>query len=301
MKSLALDLDSGKLSRWAGDPRTFQGISDVFGDIYTLRVHLYRSSGGAVPTVSLQFLVKKPQRRDATALWKLSTFNRVPSFARKDTVTYVGQVNVTGAAYRNALKLDASSGNDLPKADFLGIFRAVSSGETIEAEFSYELRNSGYRLADADFTGIYVGVSDTGGILVRNTDRNEWRELVVTGDDGSESFTLGDAVLGPVTTLTGLSDDFVRVNNGVLQIKNDNTGNWVSVILRGANGTTIALGENPAVGFSLSSSRYKVAAATGRLLLRNLNTGNWHEARIQDVGGENVLALGTEYEDATNL
>lgn len=301
MRSLALDLDSGKLSRWTGDARPFEGMSDVYGDIYTLRVHLYRSGGGAVPTVSLQLLVKKPQRRDAAALWKLSTFNRVPSFTRKDAVTYVGQVSATGAAYRSALKLDASPGNDLPKVDFFAVLRVVTSGETVEAEFDYELRNSGYRLADADFTGVYVGVSDTGGILVRNADGNEWRELVVTGEGGSETFSLGDPVLGPVSDLAGLSDDFVRVNNGVLQIKNDNTSNWVNVILRGTNGTTIALGETPQVGFTLSSSRYKVAAATGRLLLRNLNTGNWHEARIQDVGGTNVLALGNEYEDATNL
>jgi hypothetical protein len=91
------------------------------------------------------------------------------------------------------------------------------------------------------------------------------------------------------------------VNNGILQIKNDTTGDWVNVILRGANGTTIALGETPAVGFSLSTDRYKVASSTGRLLLRNFDTGNWHEARIQTVGGNNVLALGTEYEDSTNL
>ena len=301
MRSLALDLDSGKLSRWTGDSRPFQGMSDVFGDIYTLRVHLYRSGGGAIPSASLLFLVKKPRRRDAAATWKMSTFNRVPSFTRKDATTYVGQVSVSGAAYREALKLDASAGNDLPKFDFLGVIRAVSSGEIVEAEFNYELRNGAYRLADADFSGVYVGVSDTGGILVRNLDKNEWRELVVTGDDGSETFTLGEAVLGPVTTLDDLSDDYVRVDNGVLQIKNDNTNSWVNVLLRGANGTTISLGEVPGVGFTLSSDRYKVAASNGRLLLRNLNTGNWHEARVQQVGGENVLALGTEYEDATNL
>lgn len=301
MRSLALDLDSGKLSRWTGDPRPFEGMSDVYGDIYTLRVHLYRSGGGAIPSASLQLLVKKPQRRDAAALWKLSTFNRVPSFTRKDTVTYVGQVSATGATYRSALKLDASPGNDLPKADFLGVVRVVTSSETVESEFSYELRNSGYRLADADFTGVYVGVSDTGGILVRNADGNQWRELVVTGDNGNESFTLGEPVLGPVSTLAGLADDYVRVNNGVLQIKNDDTSNWVSVLLRASDGSVISLGDTPEVGFSLSSDRYKVAAATGRLLLRNLNTGNWHEARIQNVEGENVLNLGNEYEDSANL
>ena len=301
MKSLALDLDSGRLSRWADDPRDLLTWSDRYGDIYTLRVHLYRSGGGSVPSVSLQFLVKKPRRRDAAALWKLATFSRVPSFARKDTATYVVQVSVTGASYRDALKLDASPGNDLPEAGLLGIIRAVSSGEIIEAEFEYEIQNSGYRLADADFSEVYVGVSDTGGLLVRNIDKNEWRELVVTGDNGSETFTLGGAVLGPVATLDGLSDDYIRVNNGVLQIKNDDNGEWVNVLLRGANGTTIALGETPSVGFSLSDSRYKVAAATGRLLLRNLDTGNWHEARIQEIGEQNVLALGNEYEDTTNL
>jgi hypothetical protein len=301
MKSLALDLDSGRLSRWTGDPRSFGVLSDVYGDIYTLRVHLYRSGGSAVPSVSLQFLVKKPHRRDVAALWKLNTFNRVPSFTRKDTSTYVGQVSVTGASYRDALKLDASPGNDLPKADFLGIIRVVSSGETLEAEFEYEIKNSGYRLADADFSGVYVGVSDTGGLLVRNIDADEWRELVVTGDNGNETFTLGGSVLGPVATLDGLSDDYIRVSNGVLQIKNDDNGDWVNVLLRGTNGTTIALGETPGVGFSLNNDRYKIAASTGRLLVRNLDTGNWHEARIQEVGGQNVLALGNEYEDSTNL
>lgn len=301
MKNLAIDLDSGKISRWTNDPLTFEGISDIYGDVYTLRVHLYRSGGGTISTAAIQLLVKRTQRRDAVALWKLTTFSRLPSFARKDSTTYVGQVNVTGSAYRDALKLDASPGNDIQKADFLGILRVVTPSEIVEAQFDYELLNSGYRLSDGNYAGVYVGVSENGGILVKNTDTNEWQELLVSGDNGNETFTLGDPVLGPITTLADLSDDFVRVNNGILQIKNDDTSNWINVILKGANGSTITLNETPAVGFTLSTDRYKVAAATGRLLLRNLNTGNWHEARIQDVGGDNVLALGNEYEDATNL
>lgn len=60
MKTLALDLDSGKLARWVGDPRPFPGWSDRYGDLYTLRVHVYRGSGGRVPSCELRLLVKEP-------------------------------------------------------------------------------------------------------------------------------------------------------------------------------------------------------------------------------------------------
>jgi hypothetical protein len=296
MKSLALDLDSGRLSRWVGDPRDFDGWSDRYGDLYTLRVHVYSGSGGKVPSCSLQFLVKKPRRRDVKALWDLGTFSRVPSMLAPNFATYVGQVSATGETYRNALKLDAAPGNDLPKADFLGILRAVTTSGVVEAEFDYELVNSGYRLADINIGALYVGLSDTGGILVRNVDGIEWRELVVTGSGNSTSFLLGETILGPVDTLT-VNDDFVRIENGILQIKNDDNNNWVNILLRGAGGTTLALGETPPVGFTLSNDRFQVSN-DGRLLLRNLTTGNWHEARVQLSGGTNILALGNEYDDS---
>lgn len=295
MKSLALDLDSGRLSRWPGDPRGFPLWSDRYGDLYTLRVHVYKSSGGKIPACSIQLLVKKPRRRDAKALWDLAVFYRVPNFITPSSLAYVGQVDVTGQAYRDALKLDASPGTDLPKADFTAILRVVTGDSVTEAEFDYELINSGYRLADADFGAVYVGLSDTGGILVRNSDTDEWRELNIVGSGANTTFSLGETVFGPVDTLT-LSDDFVRIQNGILQIKNDDDSSWVNIILRGTNGGTLALGETPPVGFTLSNDRYKVAD-DGRLLLRNLTTGNWHEARVQLSDGDNVLALGTEYDD----
>jgi len=295
MKSLALDLDSGKLSRWPGDPRELTTWTDRYGDLYTLRVQVYKSGGGKVPSCSLQLLVKKPRRRDVKALWDLGTFSRVPSFITPSSSTYVGQVDATGSTYRDALKLDAAPGNDLPKAEFVATLRVVTSDTIIEAEFDYELINSGYRLADAAATSAYIGLSDTGGLLIRNADTNEWRELTVVGEGNETSFALGETVLGPIDTVS-ISDDFVRIQNGVLQIKNDDDSTWVNVILRGAGGGTLALGETPPVGFSLSNDRYKVAN-DGRLLIRNLTTGNWHEARVQLAGGVNILALGTEYDD----
>jgi hypothetical protein len=295
MKSLALDLDSGKLSRWADNPRGLDKWTDRYGDMYTIRIHVYRSSGGKIPTTSLQVLIKRLRRRDAKAIWSLDTFTRVPGTITPSSVTYVGQMDVTGAAYREALKLDASPGNDLPKVDLLGVVRAVTPTDVIEAEFPYELLNSGYRIVDADFGAVYVGLSDTGGILVRNADTNEWRELNILGEGNEASFFLGEATLGPVETLT-LSDDHVRVQNGILQIKNDTDSTWVNVILRGTGNSTLALGETPPVGFTLSDDRFKVAA-DGRLLLRNLTTGNWHEARVLLSSGANTLALGTEYDD----
>jgi hypothetical protein len=295
MKSLALDLDSGRLSRWLGDPRDFPGWQDRYGDLYTLRVQVYKSGGGKVPSCSLQLLIKKPRRRDARALWDLGTFSRVPNFITPSSLVYVGQVDATGQAYRDALKLDAAPGNDLPKADFVATLRAVTSDTILEAEFNYELINSGYRLADAAATSAYIGLSDTGGLLIRNADTNEWRELSVVGEGNETSFSLGETVLGPSDTLS-ISDDFVRIQNGILQIKNDSDSSWVNVILRGTGGGTLALGETPPVGFTLSNDRYKVAD-DGRLLIRNLTTGNWHEARVLLSGGTNILALGTEYDD----
>ena len=296
MKSLALDLDSGRLSRWVGDQREFAGWSDRYGDLYTLRVHVYKSGGGKVPSCSLQLLIKKPRRRDVKALWDLGTFSRVPSFITPTSLTYVGQVDATGQAYRDALKLDAAPGNDLPKADFIATLRAVTTDTTVEAEFGYELVNSGYRLSDASLTSSYIGLSDTGGLLIRNADTNEWRELIVLGEGNETSFALGETVLGPVDAIT-ISDDFVRIQNGILQLKNDDNGSWVNVILRGAGGGTLALGETPPVGFTLSNDRYKVAD-DGRLLIRNLTTGNWHEARVQLANNTNILALGTQYNDS---
>lgn len=296
MKSLALDLDSGRLSRWIGDPQAFAGWSDRYGDLYTLRVRVYRSGGGKVPATSVQFLVKKTQRRDAKALWDLGTFTRVPSFNLPSSAEYVGQVSASGQSYREALKLDAAPGNDLPSADFLGILRAVTADRVVEAEFDYELVNSGYRLADTDLGELYVGLSDSGSILVRNIDRDEWRELIVLGFDGQASFALGETVLGPVNTVS-LNDDYVRIQDGILQIKNDDNSQWVNVLLRGRGASTWALGENPPVGFKLSTDRYRVSSG-GRLLLRNLNTGNWHEARVELTGGVNTLVLGAEYDDS---
>jgi len=295
MKSLALDLDSGKLSRWADNPRSLEKWTDRYGDMYALRVQVYRGGGGVIPAVSLQMLIKRPRRRDAKALWELADFSRVPGTITPSAVTYVGQMNVTGTPYREALKLDSSPGNDLPKVDLLGIVRAVTPSDIIESEFSYELLNSGYRTVDGDFGAVYVGISDAGGILVRNVDKDEWRELNIVGTGANTSFSLGEAALGPVSTLT-LSDGYVRVQNGILQIKNDTNSQWVNVILRGAGNSTLALGEVPSVGFTLSEDRFKVAN-DGRLLLRNLTTGNWHEARVLLSGGVNTLALGTEYDD----
>lgn len=298
MKSLAIDLDSGKLSRWVDDPRPFAGWSDKYGDQYTMRVAIYRSGGGRVGDTSLKFLVKKPRRRDVAAIWSLSSFSRVPSLNTSGIVSYEGQVSVTGTAYESALRLNASPGEDISSAQFLGIIQASTTSYITEVEFDYTIVNSGYRLADADFTGLYVGISENNGLLVRNVDGPEWRELVVTGEGAELSFSLGDPVLGPVNEITSLSDDYVRINNGILQIKNDDDGNWVNVLLRGQNGVTISLGETPPVGFTLSEDRYKVDLPTGRLLLRNLTTGNWHEARVLLSGGTNVLALGTEYDDS---
>ena len=296
MKSLALDLDSGRLSRWVGDPRDFEGWTDRYGELYTLRIRVCRSGGGKVPSTALQFLVKKPQRRDVKALWDLATFTRVPSFTTPSVAEYAGQVSAAGLPYREALKLDASPGNDLPKAEFLGILRAVTPQGAIEAEFSYELLNSGYRLADIDQGAVYVVLSDSGSILVRSIDRDEWRELITLGYDGQASFALGETVLGPVNTVA-LNSDYVRVQDGILQIKNDNNSSWVNVLVRGRGASTLSLGETPPVGFKLSDDRYRVSDS-GRLLLRNLNTGNWHEARVQLSGGVNTLVLGTEYDDS---
>lgn len=296
MKSLAIDLDSGKLSRWIDDPRPFSTWSDKYGDQYTLRVAVYRSGGGRVTDTAVKFLVKKPRRRDVAALWSLNSFSRVPSFSSSGVVFYDGQVSVTGTTYRESLKLDAGPGNDLPSADFLGIIQLSTSSYITEVEFNYTLVNSGYRVTDMDLAGLYVGVSYDNGLLVRNVDGNDWRELVVTGEDGSFTFSLGDAVLGPVNEITSLSDDFVRINNGILQIKNDDTGVWVNVLLRGIDGTTISLGDTPPVGFTLTSNRYKVDLTTGRLLLRNITTGNWHEARVSG-NPDNQLALGDEFVD----
>jgi hypothetical protein len=296
MKSLAIDLDSGKLSRWIDDPRPFSTWSDKYGDQYTLRVAVYRSGGGRVTDTAVKFLVKKPRRRDVAALWSLNSFSRVPSFSSSGVVFYDGQVSVTGTTYRESLKLDAGPGNDLPSADFLGIIQLSTSSYITEVEFNYTLVNSGYRVTDMDLAGLYVGVSYDNGLLVRNVDGNDWRELVVTGEDGSFTFSLGDAVLGPVNEITSLSDDFVRINNGILQIKNDDTGVWVNVLLRGIDGTTISLGDTPPVGFTLTSNRYKVDLTTGRLLLRNITTGNWHEARVSG-NPNNQLALGDEFVD----
>jgi hypothetical protein len=297
MKSLAIDLDSGKLSRWIDDPRPFSTWSDKYGDQYTLRVAVYRSGGGRVTDTAVKFLVKKPRRRDVAALWSLNSFSRVPSFSSSGVVFYDGQVSVTGTTYRESLKLDAGPGNDLPSADFLGIIQLSTSSYVTEIEFNYMLVNSGYRLVDTDFSGLYVGISDDNGLLVRNIDGPEWRELVVTGEEGDFTFSLGGAVLGPVNEITSLSDDYVRINNGVLQIKNDDTGAWINVLLRGTDGTTISLGDTPPVGFTLSTNRYKVDLTTGRLLLRNLTTGNWHEARVTGTPN-NELALGSEFTDA---
>jgi hypothetical protein len=296
MKTLALDLDSGKLSRWVGDSRPFPGWSDRYGDLYTLRVHVYSGTGRKIPPCSLQLLIKRPRRRDVKAIWDLASFSRVPSMIAPNFATYVGQVSATGQAYRDALKLDASPGNDLPKVDLLAVLRAVTTNAVAEAEFNYELVNSGYRLSDTNIGALYVGLSDTGGILVRNVDGNEWRELAVTGSGASVSFTLGETILGPIDTLT-VNDDFVRIQNGILQVKNDDNNNWVNVLLRGPDGASLSLGDTPPVGFTLSNDRFKVSN-DGRLLLRNLTTGNWHEARVQLVNNTNILALGTEYDDS---
>lgn len=296
MKSLSVDLDSGKLSRWINDPRPFPAWVDKYGDQYTLRVAVYRSGGGRVQDTSLKFLVKRPHRRDVKALWSLTAFTRTADYNTPGVAFYAAQVSVTGATYREALKLDASVGNDLPSANFLGIIQASTPSYLTEVEFDYTLVNSGYRLADVSFSGVYVGISDTNGLLVKNIDSTEWRELVVTGTGGNETFSLGDPVLGPTTEITSLSDDYVRLTNGVLQIKNDDTGEWINVLLRGTNGTTISLGDTPPVGFSLSENRYKVDLSTGRLLLRNLTTGNWHEARVAG-SVTNELALGAEIVD----
>ena len=94
-----------------------------------------------------------------------------------------------------------------------------------------------------------------------------------------------------------LNSDYVRVQDGILQIKNDNNSSWVNVLVRGRGASTLSLGETPPVGFKLSDDRYRVSDS-GRLLLRNLNTGNWHEARVQLSGGVNTLVLGTEYDDS---
>lgn len=148
MKTLALDLDSGKLARWVGDPRLFAGWSDRYGDLYTLRVHVYRGSGGQVPPCDLRLLIKRTRRRDAKALWDLGSFSRVPSMVAPNFATYVGQVSVTGQAYQQALKLDASPGNDIAEVAFLAVLRAVTDDGVVEAEFPYTLVNSGYRAVD---------------------------------------------------------------------------------------------------------------------------------------------------------
>lgn len=294
MKSLAVDLDSGKITRWINDPRAFPAWVDKYGDQYLLRVAVYRSGGGRVPATSLKFLVKRPRRRDTKALWSLENFTRTADYNTPGIAVYSAQVSVTGATYREALKLDASVGNDIPSVDYLGIIQASTSSYITEVEFDYTLVNSGYR---ADFIGVYVGVSDTAGLLVRNIDSDEWRELVVTGTGAGVTFSLGDPVLGPVSEISTLSDDYVRITNGILQIKNDDTSQWINVLLRGADGTTISLGETPPVGFTLSTNRYKVDLSTGRLLIRNLDTGNWHEARVTG-SVTNELALGAEIVDA---
>lgn len=296
MKTLALDLDSGRLSRWIGDSREFAGWSDRYGDLYTLRVHVYSSAGRKVPSCSLQLLVKRPRRRDVKALWDLGTFARVPSMIAPNFATYVGQVSVTGEAYREALKLDASPGNDLPKFDFLGVLRVVTSSGVVESEFDYEVVNSGFRPNDSNLGSVYIGVSETGSLLVRSISGAEWRELLVAGTGAGTTFAVGGTALGPVEQLT-LDEDFVRVENGVLQIKNDDNNQWVNLLMSGPGGASLTLGDTPAVGFSLSDERFKVGPE-GRLLLRNITTGNWHEARIQLADGVNVLALGDEYDDS---
>jgi hypothetical protein len=296
MKTLALDLDSGRLSRWVGDSSRFVEWVDRYGDLYTLRVHVYGSGSRKIPACSLQFLVKRPQRRDVKALWDLAAFSRVPSIVAPNVATYIGQVSVLGDSYREALKLDSSPGNDLPSVEFLGIIRAVTVSETVEAEFLYKIVNNGFRPNDLNLGAVYVGLSDEGSILIRSLDGPEWKELVVFGSGEQTTFGVGRSVLGPVSPLS-VNDSFVRVQNGVLQIKNDDTNEWVNVLLRGPAGSTLSLGEVPPVGFSLSETRFKVGPA-GRLLLRNMTTGNWHETRVELLNDTNVLALGTEYDDS---
>lgn len=157
MKTLALDLDSGRLSRWVGDPRPFSGWSDRYGDVYTLRIHVYRGSGGQVPPCTLRLLVKKTHRRDVKALWDLGTFSRVPSMIAPNFATYVGQVSVSGTAYQQALKIDTSSGNDITEVPFLAVLQVTHANGVTEAEFSYTLVNSGYRAVDNTSSGGHTG------------------------------------------------------------------------------------------------------------------------------------------------
>jgi hypothetical protein len=295
MKNLALDLDTGKLTSWIGAPSLLTRVVDRYGDLYRLNVEVYKSSGGKIPTCSLQFLVKKPQRFDVKALWDYDGFTRNPSFTSVSTASFTGQIDVSGENYRIELGFDSSPENDKLSATFLGILRAVTTDGVVENDFEYVVENSGYRLADVNFGLLYVGISDEGGLLVRNADNNEWRELNVLGSGSQVSFALGSTVLGPEDTAV-LNDTYVRINNGILQIKNEDNSEWTNIILRGGNGGTVALGSVPSTGFAFSNNRYSVTE-DGRLLLRNLTTGDWHELKVGLSEGTDVLVLGDIYED----
>lgn len=153
MKNLALDLDSGNLSRWVGDLQPFTGWSDNYGDVYALRLQLYCSSGQSVPPASIQLLVKRPGRRDAAALWSLAAFSRGPAFISRSAAVYVGTVDVSGEAYRQALRIDASRGNDLPVATFLASLRVIAGTRDVQSSFEYNVYNTSFREVDSPDSG----------------------------------------------------------------------------------------------------------------------------------------------------
>ena len=148
MKTLALDLNSGRLSRWVGDPVGVAEYTDKYGDAYILKVSVHDGSGAPVSDCQVQFLVKKSGRRDLIPVWSQVGFSRQASTSSRSCETYTAPVSVQCSAYSSALRVDSAPGNDIPEASFLGVLRVVSGDKVAEAEFEYVIKNSAFRARD---------------------------------------------------------------------------------------------------------------------------------------------------------
>lgn len=147
MKSLALNLDNGRLTRWVGEPNALEAWHDRFGDSYRLSLLVYRGSGGSVQSPTVSFFIKRTRRRDATPLWTSAAFARQPTFTRSDVAHFVSDVVVDAPAFETSLNVDGSPGNDNVNAEYTGFIRVETADGVVESEFPYFLHNSGYRPA----------------------------------------------------------------------------------------------------------------------------------------------------------
>jgi hypothetical protein len=146
MKTIALDVDSGKISRWVGDPAPFTGLHDRYGDRYVLRVYLYSTSGGESARYGLELFVKKKGRPDTAPVWSTSDFAAAPEYSSRNVTTYNAVVDVTAEDYRQGLAIDDAAGNDGGTLSYTAYVRATrADGNTVEAELDYTVTNSGFR------------------------------------------------------------------------------------------------------------------------------------------------------------